>query len=120
MHHARSNDSAPDLSWLDAMRIGLSVLCSELKWMILRALRTWEISQLRKRLRQELFNLGMAEAALAGLDLEQAQAQPNIFNEKELSLKQISFLTDEIKFLTNQMDAQRQEYVQRRVQAWGL
>ncbi len=120
MQHVSPHSPSQNLSWTDALRLGLLVLCSELKWMILRVLRTWEIQQLRRRLHQELFNLGMAEAAMAGLDLEHAQSQPNIFNEKDLSLKQISFLTDEIKHLTNQMDTEREEYIQRRVQAWGL
>jgi len=88
--------------------------------MVLLAFRNWEIAQLQKRLHQELHSLGLAEAAMAGLDVTVAGPQVDIFNEKDLALKQISFLSDEIKHLATQRDAERQEYVQRRIRSWNL
>ncbi len=114
------SDAAPDLSLTGVIRLGLLVLFSEIKWMILLAFRNWEIAQLSRRLNQELHSLGLAEAMGAGLDVAAAEPLADIFNEKDLALKQISFLSDEIKHLTTQLDAERQEYIQRRVQAWGL
>jgi hypothetical protein len=114
------SDSAPDLSLTGVIRLGLLVLFSEIKWMILLAFRNWEIAQLSRRLNQELHSLGLAEASMAGLDVAAAEPPTDIFNEKDLALKQISFLSEEIKHLATQLDAERQEYIQRRVKSWGL
>lgn len=110
----------PELSMIDAIRLGLLVVFSEIKWLVLLAFRNWEISQLRKRLHQELHNLGLAEAAITGLEIPWESPRSEIFNEKDLALKQVSFLADEIKHLTSQLEVERQEYVRRRVQAWRL
>lgn len=123
MHHddqSASTTSIQDLSATSCIRLGLLVLLSELKWMVVLAFRNWEIAQLRRRLNQELLGLGLAEAGMAGLDVVQGQPQANIFNEKDLALKQISFLSDEIKHLADQIVVERQDYIRRRVQAWGL
>jgi len=118
--HQDSTPRTPELSLINAIRFGLLVVFSEIKWLVLLALRNWEISQLRKRLNQELHGLGLAEAAHAGLDVPRESLQDDIFNEKDLALKQVSFLSDEIKHLTAQLETERQEYVLRRIQAWGL
>lgn len=123
MHHTTpSGPSGPvsEMTLSRTMLLGLLVIFSEINWMFLLAFRNWEISRLRKRLNQELFSLGMAEAASAGLDLDQLQPQTDIFNEKDLALKQISFLSDEIRHLTRQLGVERQEYVNRRARNWGL
>lgn len=114
------SQQARNLSMTGSIRLGLLVLFSEIKWMLLLALRNLEIAQLRRRLNQELHSLGLAEAALAGLDIHHVQAQADIFNEKDLALKQISFLSDEIKHLAAQLDNERREYIRSRLQAWGL
>lgn len=120
---------AMDMYMTSSIRLGLLVLFSEMKWIVLLLLRNWEISQLRKRLNQEYHSLGLAQAATTGQDISQGQVQSDataaiaataIFCEKDLALKQISFLSDEIKHLTAQLDIERQEYIRRRVQAWGL
>jgi 1,2-phenylacetyl-CoA epoxidase catalytic subunit len=100
--------------------LGLKVLGSELTWLFLLTLRNWEIAQLRKRLRQEYHALGMIEAAEAGLELAKNDQELNIFDEKELAIKQIAFLLDEIEYLKARLKEERAEYVQRRVQKWKL
>ncbi|SDB04470.1 hypothetical protein SAMN05660653_00214 [Desulfonatronum thiosulfatophilum] len=100
--------------------LGFRVLGSEFKWIFIRSLRNWEISQLRKRLHQEYHTLGMIEAAASDLEIAKAGDALDIFDEKELAIKQISFLLDEISFLTDQLRDERQEYVRRRVQKWKL
>jgi hypothetical protein len=118
--HQDASPQTPQLSLLSTIRFGLLVVFSEIKWCILLAFRNWEISQLRKRLNQEFHNLGLAEAAIVGLDVHLEAVGDDIFNEKDLALKQVSFLSDEIKHLMAQLETERQEYVRRRVQAWGL
>ena len=118
--HQDATPRTPELSLIDAIRLGLLVVFSEIKWLVLLAFRNWEISQLRKRLNQELHGLGLAEAAMTGLEIPRESLREDIFNEKDLALKQVSFLSDEIKHLTAQLEIERQEYVHRRVQAWGL
>lgn len=100
--------------------LGLKVLASELTWLFLVALRNWEIAQLRKRLRQEYHALGMIEAAEAGLELAKNDQELSIFDEKELAVKQIAFLLDEIEYLKARLKEERTEYVRRRVQKWKL
>lgn len=111
---------AQDLTFLKTIWLGLLVLFSELQWMTLLAIRNWEISQLRKRLNQELHGLGLVEAAMAGLDVPQEDAREDFFIEKELSLKQISFLSEEIKHLSSQLELEHKEYVSARVESWGI
>ncbi|WP_146164755.1 hypothetical protein [Desulfonatronum sp. SC1] len=100
--------------------LGLKVLGSELTWLFLLTLRNWEIAQLRKRLRQEYHALGMIEAAGAGLELAKNDQELNIFDEKELAIKQIAFLLDEIDYLKTRLKEERAEYVGRRVRKWKL
>ncbi len=100
--------------------LGLKVLGSELTWFVLLGLRNWEIAQLRKRLRQEFHTLGKIEAVGAGLDLAKNDQDLNIFDEKELAIKQIAFLLDEIEYLKARVRDERAEYVQRRVRKWKL
>lgn len=103
-----------------AFWLGLKVMGSELTWLILLGLRNWEIAQLRKRLHQEYHGLGMIIAAAAGLQLAKNDQELNIFDEKELALKQIAFLLDEIAYLKARLLDERAEYVRRRVQKWKL
>ncbi len=100
--------------------LGFKVLASEFKWMCIRCLRNWEIAQLRKRLHQEYHTLGMIEAARSDLDIGKAGQQLDIFDEKELAIKQIAFLLDEVQYLTTQLQEERREYVRRRVLRWNL
>jgi hypothetical protein len=118
--HKDASPQTPQLSLLGTIRFGLLVIFSEIKWCILLAFRNWEISQLRKRLHQELHALGLAEAVMTGLDVPRETMEDDIFHEKDLALKQVSFLSGEIKHLLAQLETERQEYIRRRVQAWGL
>ena len=103
---------------LQDILLGLKVLGSELKWLIIALLRNWEIAQLRKRLHQEYRALGVIEAVGAGLEQAMDDRETNIFDEKELALKQIAFLLDEIRYLRDRLGEERKEYIQRRVNKW--
>ncbi|WP_052813063.1 hypothetical protein [Desulfonatronum thioautotrophicum] len=107
-------------SQLRTFLLAMKVFGSEFKWIIIAGLRNWEIAQLRKRLTQEYRNLGMIEAVGAGLDLTKNDQELALFDEKELTIKQIAFLLDEIAYLKAQLLEERQEYVRRRVSKWKL
>ena len=121
---ASSTSPVPSASrsfpFLHDILLGLKVLGSELKWLVIQLLRNWEIAQLRKRLHQEYRSLGVIEAAGAGLEQAMDDQELNIFDEKELALKQIAFLLDEIQYLQNRLREERDEYIQRRVRKWSL
>lgn len=112
--------SARDMPLFRALLLGLKVIGSEFSWICIAGFRKWEISQLRKRLNQEYRTLGMIEAAGTGLDLAKNDEQLNIFDEKELAIKQIAFLLDEIAYLKAQLLEERTAYVERRVRKWKL
>lgn len=84
--------------------LGLRVLCSELSWTLVRAMRRLEIRQLRKRLREESALLGAAQSDAA----------------RDLSARQTAFLQEEIDFLEREMDAKRADMIARRTAAWGM
>jgi hypothetical protein len=119
MQQPESLQSTLKIHWHN-VSLGLRVVGSELKWLFLRILRNWEISQLRRRLEQEYALLGRTEAEAAGLDVSASPARTHIFDEKELALKQIAFLLDEIGFLSTQIQEERSAYIEHRVREWNV
>jgi hypothetical protein len=85
---------------LAVFRIGLSVYWSELRWLGVSLLRRYEISRLAKRLREEYTRLGRV-----------AEAPRGKMPEKELCLKQIAFLKEEMATLEKELEARRMERV---------
>ncbi len=93
--------------------MGWKVLSSEFKWLGIRAFRRWEIKQLRKRLDSEYQTVGKLVTDLLENNLPLDPKTP----EAELSIKQISFLKEEIEHMEKELAASRKDYVTRRTQA---
>lgn len=85
---------------LTVFRIGLSVYGSEMKWLATSLIRRFEISRLAKRLQEEYTRLGQV-----------AEAPRGKMAEKDLCLKQISFLKEEMETLERELEARRMERV---------
>lgn len=94
----KTDDQA--LGFIEIIRLGVTVWLSEMKWLGYSLLRKFEISRLAKRLQEEYTRLGTVAEAPRG----KKQA-------KELCLKQISFLKDEIKLLEDELEATRMQRV---------
>lgn len=88
---------------------GFKVLASEAKWRAIRGFRRWEIKQLEKRLAEEYQTLGKSYA--------QAAAQGTEFDPKtsdnDLTLRQITFLQEEIIHLEQDLTAAREDFVKK-------
>ncbi len=91
-----TKNSSSELGVLESLRLGISVWLSEMTWLGSSLYKQFMISRLVKRLQEEYTNLGKA------VENEEAQS-----SEKEICLKQISFLKDEIHTLENELEAQR-------------
>jgi uncharacterized small protein (DUF1192 family) len=89
---------------------GFRLLASETKWTCIKGFRRWEIRQMEKRLAEEYLNLGKSFAA--------SQASGEAFDpqssDNDLTLKQISFLQEEIAHLRAELEATRAEFVKGR------
>jgi ParB-like chromosome segregation protein Spo0J len=89
---------------------GFKLLASEGKWIFIKGFRIWEIRQMEKRLAEELQNLGKNYA--------DSQAKGEAFDPKvgdnDLTLKQISFLQEEINHLEQELSSTRAKYVKSR------
>jgi ParB-like chromosome segregation protein Spo0J len=94
---------------------GFKLLASETRWVFIRGLRRWEIRQMEKRLAEEYVNLGKSYAA--------CQAKGEAFDPKasdnDLTLKQISFLQEEVAHLEQELAATRAEFVKGRTEDAG-
>lgn len=94
---------------------GFKLLASETRWVFIRGLRRWEIRQMEKRLAEEYMNLGRSFAA--------CQAKGEAFDPKtsdnDLTLKQISFLQEEVAHLEQDLAATRAEFVKGRTEGAG-
>lgn len=94
---------------------GFKLITSETKWVFIKGFRRWEIRQMEKRLAEELLTLGKSYAA--------SQAKGEIFDPKtsdnDLTLKQISFLQEEINHLEHELAATRAEYIKSRANESG-
>ena len=95
---------------------GFKLLASETRWVFIRGLRRWEIRQMEKRLAEEYVNLGKSYAA--------CQIKGEAFDPKtsdnDLTLKQISFLQEEVAHLEQELDATRAEFVKGRTEDAGV
>ncbi|MDD4649886.1 MAG: hypothetical protein PHO79_07735 [Desulfoplanes sp.] len=91
---------------------GWQVVFSESKWIFIRAFRRWEIKQLRKRLNEEYLAIGKLFTGL----LEQKKPIDPQHPEAEMSIKQISFLKEEIEHMENELVSSRKDYIARRTQ----
>lgn len=85
---------------VEIIRLGVTVWLSEMKWLGYALLRKFELSRLAKRLKEEYTRLGTVAEAPRGKK-----------QEKELCLKQISFLKDEMKILEEELEARRMQRV---------
>ncbi|QGY39812.1 hypothetical protein GM415_06645 [Pseudodesulfovibrio cashew] len=77
--------------------LGLRTWLAEIKWLSKSALTRFEVSRLEKELNQEYGNLGRI-----------AEAPRGKMAEKELCLKQIGFLKEEIENLRADLAADRE------------
>ncbi len=86
----------PQLGLLETVRLGICVYASEMKWLGRALLKKFEISRLAKRLEEEYTRLGRL-----------TENPKRKKQEKELCLKQLSFLKDEIETLKSELEARR-------------
>jgi hypothetical protein len=100
---------------LKPVTTGFKLLASETKWVFIKGFRRWEIRQMEKRLAEEFLNLGKSYAA--------SQAKGEAFDPKssdnDLTLKQISFLQEELGHLEQELASTRADYVKGRVEENG-
>jgi len=95
---------------IEIVSLGLKVWLSEIKWVMLDFLRNREITQLKKRLDQELISLGKTR-------IEDTAAADEAL---DLAKKQVEFLEAEIAHLTGERDELRRNMIRKRMQSWGL
>ncbi|MFO7877652.1 MAG: hypothetical protein R6U55_13820 [Desulfovermiculus sp.] len=98
------------MSTLEAIPLTLKLIGSELRWAVVRYLRSIEIRQMEKRLNKEYQKLGQLLAA----------SEKNNDAEAELCQKQIDFLEKELKFLKQELTDLRQDMINKRCRKWGL
>ncbi|MBC17823.1 conserved protein of unknown function [Pseudodesulfovibrio profundus] len=93
MSESHNNDSV-----LEVFTLGLKTWVAEIKWLGKSILTRFEISRLEKELEQEYGNLGRIAEAPRGRKAE-----------KEMSLRQIDFLKEEIETLKDELIRDREE-----------
>ena len=91
------------LGLFDSISIGIKVVLSEIYWVILKALRQWEIKELKKRLDKEYITLGR-------LTINDPKNQKEIRVCKE----QIKFLSNEVEFLEKDLSRIRKKIIKKR------
>lgn len=92
------SDECKNETVLDVFLLGLKTWLAEVKWLIRSLFGKFEISRLEKELEREYGTLGrIAENPRGKMD------------EKELCLKQISFLKEEIETLKEELARDREE-----------
>lgn len=89
---------------------GFKLLASETKWTCIKGFRRWEIRQMEKRLAEEYQNLGKSFAA----SQSRGEAFDPQSSDNDLTLKQISFLQEEIAHLRTELETTRAEFVKDR------
>lgn len=94
---------------------GFKVLASESKWVFIKGFRRWEIKQLQKRLAEEYQTLGQNYAAAS----TKGEAFDPTSSDNDLSLKQITFLLEEISHLEQELSATKSEFIKNRTQQCG-
>ena len=90
--------TSPNQSVVEVLRFGLTVWWEEIKWMLKGLFRRFEISRLEKELRKEYLLLGRIAENPRGRS-----------EEKDLSLRQIKFLKEEIQTLETETAREREE-----------
>jgi len=93
-----SNTNNGNESVLENFQLGLKTWLAEIQWLGKSLLTRFEISRLEKELNQEYGNLGRIAETPRGRK-----------EEKELSLKQIDFLKEEIETLRSEAARDREE-----------
>lgn len=83
---------------LGTFQLGVQTWVTEMKWLAKSGLSRWEISRLEKELEEEYANLGRIAEAPRGKK-----------EEKEMSLKQIQFLKEEIETLKEELADDREK-----------
>ena len=87
-----------DESVLDVFLLGVKTWLAEVKWLGRSVLGRFEIGRLKKELEREYATLGRVAEAPRGKK-----------DEKELSLKQVAFLKDEIATLEQELARDRED-----------
>jgi hypothetical protein len=95
---------------LGAIPLTMKLIASELRWSVVRFLRSIEIRQLEKRLAREYQQLGQISAS----------QKKNADNDTELCQKQIDFLEKELLFLKQELTDLRNDMIVKRCRKWGL
>lgn len=98
------------MTTLEAIPLTFKLIVSELRWSVVRFLRSIEIRQLEKRLAREYQKLGQLSAT----------QKKNTGNEAELCQKQIDFLEKELLFLKQELTDLRNDMIVKRCSKWGL
>jgi len=89
---------------------GFKLLASETKWTCIKGFRLWEIRQMEKRLAEEYQNLGKSYAACQS----RGESFDPLTSDNDLTLKQISFLQEEIAHLRTELETTRTAFIQGR------
>lgn len=92
-----SETSAKNETVLDVFLLGLKTWLAEIKWLTKSLLTRFEISRLEKELEQEYATLGRIAESPRGKK-----------EEKELCMKQIDFLKEEINTLRSELEQDRE------------
>ena len=95
---------------LEAIPLTMRLIASELRWSVVRFLRSIEIRQLEKRLAKEYQQLGQISAG----------QKKKTDNGTELCQKQIDFLEKELLFLKQELTDLRNDMIVKRCRKWGL
>ena len=97
------------VSTLEAIPLTLKLIGSELRWSVVRFLRSIEIRQMEKRLAKEYQRLGQLSVS-----------QSKDAAEAELIQNQIDFLEKERQFLQQELTDLRNDLIVKRCRRWGL
>ncbi len=122
---AHSNKNSNDIGPLLSVVYGLQVMAAEAKWLILSAIRSFEISRLKKRLQEEEALFG----SLIAKSIENTASDPSSTGpdagscesaQSKVALKQIAFIKEEIAYLQRDRENIRQEFYERRKKKLGI
>ncbi|GAB1410890.1 hypothetical protein MASR1M90_20440 [Desulfovibrionales bacterium] len=88
---------------------GLKVIANEIKWFFINAFKRRDICQMQKRLNEEYATLGrsVAQAHDNGVAFDPCAS------EHDLTLRQITFLRNELALLENDLSQTRADYLKK-------
>ncbi len=95
--------------------VGWKLIVSEAFWFLKSGCRVWEMRQLKKRLDVENISLGRLIQKKAG---ENRHSLDLMNPEVDLALGQIDLLREEIAYLKKEMQAERDIFVENRMQKY--